>query len=632
MSDDHLNKLNEKQREAVLYDGGSLLILAGAGSGKTMTIAYRASHFIESGKATPDQVLLVTFTNKAAGEMKERVAKISGHAVGGVGTFHSLGARILRKDGYHVGVDTRFVIYDESDQVALVKDIVDVLRIDDKRFRPKSLLYTILQAKQEMIDPNTYERIAKGNFQEVVARVYREYEKRLAKYGALDFEDLLTKSVMLFKQNNTVLDQYREKYKYIFVDEYQDTNGAQYLMTKLLVGPRDNLTVVGDASQSIYKWRGADYRNIKKLISDFPNIKEVRLERNYRSSQNILDAAHQVISNNKNHPILSLWTDSGAGEKIGIVESYSGREEAEWVVNKIQEAKRREKLQWNDIAILYRTNAQSRELEEALIRSSVPYVLIGGVKFYERAEVKDMISYFRIINNPKDLVSRKRAEKIGKRRLENLTSYIDREEVVGLAPKDIFAIILEKTQYLNKYDEEVEEDQSRIENVRELEAVSGEFETVADFLENVALVQSEYYQGEKDAGDDAVTLMTLHASKGLEFPIVCIVGMEEGLFPHSRSMEGQEELEEERRLCYVGITRAKNKLFLTYAKRRTVWGNSSLQIRSRFIDEIAPSLFERNIQKSDSSRLGGGVKIDALSDETLEKFLDGEIDIEKLLS
>jgi len=649
----YLDELNEDQRSAVEYAGSPLLIMAGAGSGKTKTLTYKAAHLIDSGTITPEQLLMVTFTNKAAGEMRERLSKIIGAKIPNVGTFHSMSARILRHEAQEVGLSRDFVIYDDSDQESLVKEISNNLEIDPKRFRPRAIMSTISSAKQEMVTPESYQSMAHGPFQEVAAQVYLAYQKQLKVYGAVDFDDLLNLCVKLFQENKTVLTKYQEMFRYIFVDEYQDTNTTQYLFTTLLANKYKQLTVVGDASQSIYRWRGADYRNMAKLKKDYPNLHEIKLSRNYRSTQNILDAATQVIGNNKNHPILSLWTESGAGEKISLITAYSGSDEAKRIVEEIQQlicgSTQGSTPTYNDIALLYRTNAQSRSIEEGFIRAGIPYVLIGGTKFYERKEIKDLLAYLRIVLNPNDGISYKRAEKLGKRKLSQILNIPHEMDTEAATPSELLDKVIENSQYMNQFDSEIEEDLSRIENIKELQAVASEFGNLTDFLENVALVQSEYYEGEKKDHKNAVTLMTLHAAKGLEFPIVFLVGLEEGLFPHSRSLMEIEEMEEERRLAYVGITRAKIKLYLSWAKQRTIWGSAGIQNRSRFIDEIDPALIEDIVlssraQSRPTCRQGrdpsisvgmtkkSGIKINALSDSTLEDFLSGNMSVEELLN
>ncbi len=626
---DYLDELNEDQRRAVEHSGSPLLIMAGAGSGKTKTLTYKAAYLIHSKTITPDQLLMVTFTNKAAGEMKERLFKVVGTRVPNVGTFHSMSARILRRDSEAAGLSRDFVIYDDGDQEALVKEILGNMQADPKRFRPRSLMGAISSAKQEMVTSEQYQSMARGPFQEVASEVYTKYQKQLKAYGAVDFDDLLNLTVKLFQENPMILEKYQDLFKYIFVDEYQDTNTAQYLFTTLLARKYKQLTVVGDASQSIYRWRGADYRNMAKLKKEYPDLTEIKLSRNYRSTQNILDSATQVIGNNKNHPILSLWTEEGAGEKITLIEAYSGADEASRIVDEL--IKLHQDHEWNEMALLYRTNAQSRSIEEGFIRAGIPYVLIGGTKFYERKEIKDLLSYLRVVLNPKDMISYRRVEKLGKRKLAQVL------ELRPSKPSELLEKIIVASQYLEQFDEKVEEDLSRIENIKELQSVASEFEDLSEFLENVALVQAEYYEGEKlGKGDkrDAVTLMTLHAAKGLEFPIVFLIGMEEGLFPHSRSLMEIEEMEEERRLAYVGITRAKYKLYMSWAKQRVIWGNLGAQNRSRFIEEINPSLFEYSTIKplDHYTKVKTGIRIDALSDSTLDDFLSGKMSIEELLN
>lgn len=645
---DYLKELNAEQLEAATHSGAPLLIMAGAGSGKTKTLTYKAAYLIETNKITPNQLLMVTFTNKAAGEMRDRLGKIVGSVVPNVGTFHSMASRILRQQAVRVGLTPDYVIYDDSDQESLIKDIGVGLKLDPKRYRARALMGAISGAKQEMVGPEQYSEMARGPFQEIVAEVYMQYQQGLRSYGAVDFDDLLNLVVRLWQENPEILSHYQELFRYIFVDEYQDTNTAQYLLTTLLAHKYRQLTVVGDASQSIYGWRGADYRNMVKLKKDYPDLAELRLSRNYRSSQNILDAATGVIGHNKNHPILSLWTEAGAGEKITMIEAYSGSDEARRVTEEILRLVNRKssdhsptiaqgselkQCPWSEIAILYRTNAQSRAIEEALIRNSIPYVLIGGTKFYERKEIKDLLAYLRLILNPKDGISYKRAEKVGKRRLAMVLALAEQGEVKHMSPDEILGLVIESSKYLDQFEETVEEDLSRIENIKELQAVAGEFDDLGEFLENVALVQSEYSAGEKTKVNktDHVTLMTLHSAKGLEFPIVFMVGMEEGLFPHSRSLLDQEEMEEERRLAYVGITRAKAKLYLSWARQRSVWGASGVQTRSRFVDEIDPNLFEDRLPHNEITERAG-VRIDALDDATLRDFLSGEMSVEELLS
>lgn len=591
-----LKDLNPDQKKAVTYDTGPLLVLAGAGSGKTRVLTYRVAYFISEGKAAPENVLLLTFTNKAAGEMRQRVEKLIGKTPAFAGTFHSFCAKVLRADGKYIGIPPGFLIYDEEDQKDAIKQILKEFNLSTDSYNPSSIVGEISEAKNQMLSANAYAEFAKGDFQEVVFKVWVAYDKILKDMGALDFDDLLLKAVVLFQEAPEVLAKWQERLTHIFVDEWQDTNKIQYTLTRLLVGKRKNITAVGDASQSIYSWRGADFRNINYLIRDFPDIKIINLEQNYRSTQNILAAANSVISKNTTHPILKLWTEKGAGEKIRLYTARNGLDEASFVVGEIIELTHRD-INFSDIAVLYRTNAQSRVLEEALLHSGIPYVLVGGTRFYDRKEIKDVLSFLRLLVNPKDSVSRRRIEKLGVRRLEKFKSL--KEEIKdpeAFSTLDLLDAVLEKTGYLDLFQKETEENLARLENIKELRSVATEFPSIQEFLENVALVQAEESSTkmklDKDQRRDAVTLMTLHAAKGLEFPVVFIVGMEEGLFPHSRSLWDANELEEERRLAYVGITRAKNLLYLSYATRRLYFGEKISNPPSRFIIDIPEELLK----------------------------------------
>jgi DNA helicase-2/ATP-dependent DNA helicase PcrA len=591
-----LKDLNTAQKKAVTYDAGPLLVLAGAGSGKTRVLTYRVAYFISEGKVAPENVLLLTFTNKAAAEMRQRVEKLIGRAPAFAGTFHSFCARVLRKDGKYIGIPPSFLIYDEADQKDAVKQILKEFNLSPDSYNPAALIGEISEAKNQMLSANQYAEFAKGDWQEVVFKVWVAYDKILKEVGALDFDDLLLKAVALFSKDNEVLSKWQERLTHIFVDEWQDTNKIQYALTKLLVGKRKNITAVGDASQSIYSWRGADFRNINYLIRDFPNIKIINLEQNYRSTQNILNAANSVISKNTTHPILRLWTQKGAGEKIRLYTARNGLDEASFVVGEIIELTH-QRTDFSDIAVLYRTNAQSRVLEEALLHSGIPYVLVGGTRFYDRKEIKDVLSFLRLLVNPKDNVSRRRIEKLGVRRLEKFKDLKEEiRDLEGLTTLDLLDTVLERTGYLDLFQKETEENLARLENIKELRSVATEFPNLNEFLENVALVEAEESTSKselgKDAQKDAVTLMTLHAAKGLEFPVVFIVGMEEGLFPHSRSLWDANELEEERRLAYVGITRAKNLLYLSYATRRLYFGEKISNPPSRFIIDIPEELLK----------------------------------------
>ncbi|MFH0942762.1 MAG: UvrD-helicase domain-containing protein [Candidatus Beckwithbacteria bacterium] len=582
MAADWLKALNREQRRAVTFGDGPLLILAGAGSGKTRALTYRAAYLIKEKGVDPGRILLVTFTNKAAKEMKGRILKLLGEktaAIPWTGTFHSFNARLLRIEGKEIGLSNKFLIYDEDDSLATIKQAMKNLNLDTQVYKPRVIKAAISGAKNELINHWEYSRLIRGNAAEIVAQVYREYQRLMTTYEALDFDDLLLLAVKLLNHSDRVAKKYQEKYLSVLVDEYQDTNRAQYELTKLLTKKWKNLTAVGDFSQSIYSFRGADFRNLNNLKNDFPGLVVVNMEQNYRSTKNILEAANQVIAKNTLHPILKLWAESQKGAKIKIFEGVDEKEEAEFVVKTIGQ------FDYQDCAVLYRTNAQSRTIEEALIKANIPYVLVGGVKFYNRKEIKDCLAYLRLIYNPKDRLSYKRVEKLGKRQLEKFVKL----DGVKLTTKETLELILDTTEYLKRFDLKDEEDLSRLENIKELMSVGQMYPVLEEFLQNTALVEET---DKLKANQKAVTLMTLHASKGLEFKNVFIIGMEEGLFPHSRSLMDREELEEERRLCYVGMTRARENLFLTYSRRRLYFGITASNAVSRFLGDIEESLLE----------------------------------------
>jgi len=627
-----LENLNPQQTKAVTFEGKPLLILAGAGSGKTRVLTYRAAYFICEKSIDPSQLLLVTFTNKAAEEMRTRLQQLlksgsqqppaASSQQPFAGTFHSFCARILRRYASFLDLPHSFVIYDTKDQKDTMKQALEKAGLDPKIHQPGKILYYISQAKNELISPSEYAALARTSTQETAAKLYPLYQKLLKKYNALDFDDLLMLAVKLLSNHGQVRQGLQQQFRYLLVDEYQDTNRAQYELTKLLVGASSNLTVVGDASQSIYSWRGADFRNLTLLKNDFPELEVINLERNYRSTQNILDAAFCVISQNSSHPILKLWTKKDGGEKITLYEAGSEKKEARFIAQTIEKEKLRRPLvfSYKDFVVLYRTNAQSRVLEEMFMRAGIPYQLVGGVSFYERAEIKDCLAYLKLIANPHDGVSLERAEKIGKRRLASFLAW--RKDLPNDLPptKKLLEDLFRVTGYLERFNTPkttpgVEEsrrnvgrntpgvsasgvkDFERLENIKELMSVATEFPDLTAFLENVSLVQNDHFPNtpnlpNKPKKKKGVTLMTLHSAKGTEFPVVFLVGMEEGLFPHSRSMLSREELEEERRLCYVGITRAKKKLYLTFARRRLFFGNLISNPVSRFISDISENLLE----------------------------------------
>jgi DNA helicase-2/ATP-dependent DNA helicase PcrA len=654
---DFLSKLNPEQREAVLHREGPLLILAGAGSGKTRVITFRIAYLIGDGHAEPDQVLAVTFTNKAAGEMRERVEALIGEDCNGIwlSTFHALCARLLRREAPKIGLSRDFVIYDSSDQVAVVKQALRELNVDDKFVPPRMALARISQAKNRMEGPDAL----RGTYNirdEQIAKVYERYLGALRDSNALDFDDLLLKTVELFESSQQVREFYARKFRYVMVDEYQDTNRPQYLLIRRLAEVHRNLAVVGDPDQSIYKWRGADLKNILDFEHDFPEARVVRLEQNYRSTQVILDAASAVIRQNRNRKDKRLWTDRKGGARVVYFRGGDELEEADFIVRTIKDARTADVDSM--MAVLYRTNAQSRAIEDSLMRETIPYKIIGSVRFYERKEIKDALAFLKLIINPHDDVSLRRvinvpARGIGKGVMDSLQA-IDPDAVRAgappllaaglqeissarslwarlvygvdegmLAPRAVASLrafrdlvvnlsevarhepvsialgkTLDQTGYLKALrDENSEEANERLENLMELVSAAREYElrepepSLGGFVDRLSLLsEADEESGTRDA---RVWLMTMHAAKGLEFPLVVIAGLEEGLFPHSRSSDDEEEIEEERRLCYVGMTRAQSQLVLTSAARRRVFGEYQSTEPSRFLDEIPPELVER---------------------------------------
>ncbi len=592
-----LDSLNPQQQKAVQFDKGPLLILAGAGSGKTRVITYRVAYLIEQNLAKAGNILCITFTNKAAQEMKQRLQKLlkSSSSFPFAGTFHSFCARTLRIEGQAIGVSPNYVIWDRRDQTAIIKKLI--LAKTRQRYSPTTIINTISQAKNELVGPLDFARFAQGPFQELVAEIFLGYQKELISSHALDFDDLLVKTVSLFSQEPTILRKYQQKYRYLFVDEYQDTNQAQYQLTKLLARKHHNLCAVADASQSIYSWRGADYHNINRLKQDFSKIKIINLEQNYRSTQNILDTAYNIISQNRSHPILNLWTNNQRGDKIIVYQAKSAQDEAQFITKQILFLKQKG-YPLDSFAVLYRTNAQSRILEEAFLYNNIPYYLIGGFRFYERKEIKDILAFLRVIANPYDSASKQRIEKISQKITKAINSLTGEININKLATIDILNQVLTKSGYLNRFDKKNEDDLTKLENIDELKSVALEFPQLDQFLENIALMEQEYFPNQRlidkqDEKKEKVTLMTLHAAKGTEFPIIFLAGVEEGLLPHSRSIFEKDTLEEERRLAYVGITRAKEKLFLTYASSRLIFGQNQTNGPSRFLADIPKTLVDQ---------------------------------------
>lgn len=610
-----LSDLNHDQQKAVTFGDGPLLILAGAGSGKTRCLTYRVAWLISERLVNPSNILLLTFTNKAAGEMKSRVktllnsqqSTINSQQLPWAGTFHSWCAWLLRRFAGPAGLKPEWVIYDEDDREQLLREIIKERDLLPRKFKPRSVAAAISEAKNEMVGAVEYLELARGEWQEGVATVYLEYQKRLKQFGALDFDDLLLEVVRLFDRDQSLRARFQEQIQYLLIDEYQDTNAVQYKLTRQLIGRHRNLTVVGDMAQSIYTFRGANFRNLMNLKRDFPDLTEIRLERNYRSHQSILDAAHRVIKNNTQHPVLQLWTDRKSEELPKLFAAMSELEEAKFIVERIQAdqmsglaSRSGNGFSLKNYVVLYRTNAQSRVFEEAMLSAGISYTLVGGIRFYQRAEIKDCLAYLRLLFNPDDKVSETRVLKVGQKRYEQFRLFAEtvalgkssaQEPTVRPTTRELLEGVLAATGYLSRFDEKDPEELVRIENVKELLSVAESYPELGNFLEQVALIED--LELRKTNQGDAVTLMTLHAAKGLEFPTVFLVGLEEGLLPHSRSLMKQEDLEEERRLMYVGITRAMDDLYLSYARSRLYFGSRGVSIPSRFIAEIGEEGIER---------------------------------------
>lgn len=586
------NNLNTEQLVAVTHREGPLLVLAGAGSGKTRVLIHRVAWLIKEKKVSPRSIALLTFTNKAAGEMKERIKKMGEKKVelGFSGTFHTFCAKLLRKYGATVGLNPHYVIFDTGDSETLMKNILKDLSIDPKQSKPGMFLSLISKMKNDLVTQKMAEERARDYLYRQVAKVWREYQERLRKNNAVDFDDLLVKAVQVLKIKE-IREEVNELLQWILVDEYQDTNKAQFEITKLLAGERHNITAVGDAAQAIYSFRGADYRNLSLLEETYPELITVGLPKNYRSTQSILDAAYGVVSNNVNHPTLRLASTREVGQKINLYEAVDEKDEAKYIVDQCHKISNL----GEEVAILYRTNAQSRAFEDELLRRDIPYKLIGGLRFYNRAEVKDLIAYLRLINNQGEDVSRQRIEKIGKRKAAIFDDWLfrqDKKKLTTSQPGELLEEVVNVTNFLDRFDERDEEDVARLENINELLAVASEYETVGQFLESAALSESDIKQHRSNA---KINLMTIHAAKGLEFPEVFVVGLEEGIFPHSRSVfeGGKEEIEEERRLMYVAMTRAKENLTISFARSRLIFGGRHHSIPSRFLAEIQGDLIKK---------------------------------------
>ncbi len=591
MKEEILQGLNPKQVEAVRTITGPVLILAGAGSGKTRALTHRIAYLIASG-IKPENILAVTFTNKAAAEMKHRVQKLIGaSAMPAMGTFHSICLRILRAKIDHLGYSKSFVIYDTDDTQSLMKQIILDLGLDPKKNSPKSMLGRISELKSELIGPKQFEEDAKEYRDRMLTSIYEAYQSELAKNNALDFDDLIMLTVQLFRKHPAILEQYQELWRYIMVDEYQDTNHAQYILISLLAKKYRNIAVVGDDAQSIYGWRKADIRNILDFEKDYPDAKVILLEQNYRSTQTILEAANSIIGKNKHQKQKNLWTDNRAGDTITVKEARDPREESEYIISQIKDKN------LEQCTILYRTHAQSRAVEETLIRHGLPYRILGGVRFYERREIKDILAYLRLVANPNDSVSFRRVVNVPTRGIGKVAlskksgpayeKFVELlEELRAVAPTmpltKFLQYLFKKINYELYLNDKTEEGRERWENVQELlTATAGK--KLEAFLEEVALIQET---DSLEQSGPSITLMTVHSAKGLEFPTVFIIGMEDGVFPHARSLFDPTQLEEERRLCYVAVTRAMSDLHLIFCRQRTIFGTTQLNPPSRFIFEI----------------------------------------------
>ncbi|MGR9047410.1 DNA helicase PcrA [Halobacillus faecis] len=641
--------LNTEQREAVTHTEGPLLIMAGAGSGKTRVLTHRIAYLLSEKDVAPRNILAITFTNKAAREMKERVESLVGKDGEKIwmSTFHSMCVRILRRDIDRIGYDRNFSILDSSDQLSVIKQVLKEINLDPKKWDPRAMLGAISNSKNELMTAEDYEKQANNMHEEQIAQIYKGYQKKLRKNQSLDFDDLIMQTLRLFDEVPEVLESYQRRFQYIHVDEYQDTNHAQYQLVKHLASRYQNLCVVGDSDQSIYAWRGADIQNILNFESDYPKARTILLEQNYRSTELILDAANNVIDKNSGRKPKRLWTDNKGGEKIHYHQAGTEREEGLFVTDKIEDLVRQGKFRYQDVAILYRTNAQSRTIEETFVKAGVPYQMIGGTKFYDRKEIKDMLAYLRLIANPNDDLSFQRVVNepkrgVGKTSMDKMLAYAADHDIslyeaaaevdfVGVSAKAAKAIMsfrkmiqtwAEQQEFLSATDmvqevidktgyeemlmnEKSIEAQSRLENIEEFKSVTKNFEenaedkTLVAFLTDLALIADIDSMNEDPSSDDTVTLMTLHSAKGLEFPVVFLIGMEENVFPHSRALMDEEEMEEERRLAYVGITRAEKELFISHAKMRTLYGRTNMNPISRFIHEIPEELIQGKEQKEE---------------------------------
>lgn len=673
--DEIYDGLNNAQRKALDVIDGPLLILAGAGSGKTKTLTHRIAYFIAHRDIWPNEVLAVTFTNKAAREMRTRLAallkiELTRNFMPWMGTFHGICVKLLRLDGHTVGINEKFVIYDQDDRLSVIKKAMKELSITDANIKPKAVSAIISKAKNDMISANEYKESAEYPFQKEVGRIYGRYEVLKQQAEALDFDDLLNKTVQMLREHDNVRTKWRSHFKYILVDEYQDTNAAQYAIIKLLLNHEKNICVVGDDWQSIYSWRGADFTNILNFERDFPGASVIRLEQNYRSTSAILDGAHRVISNNTERTEKKLWTESNGGKPIEVKGVYDEAEEAYVVTQEVVRSGR----PFDDFAILYRMNAQSYAFERALIQQRIPYQIVGGTRFYDRREVKDLIAYLKLLYQPRDVVSFMRIANVPKRGIGPTTiekflnwraetdqdilsalesiddntslpkrsrtllqslaktlAILKQHELSGMAPSELVAQIIDKTNYRGHLRDGTPQAEDREENIDALVSDAQSFASVSDFLEEASLMSS----ADLSSDSEQVTLMTLHAAKGLEFPVVFLVGLEEGVFPHARVLEDNpKDIEEERRLCYVGMTRAREELYMSYAASRLQFGQRGYNMPSRFLEEMgyaaipSNSLFQRPSEPDEYSQAS---QFDVGEQVRSQQFGQGEvIDIDGL--
>ena len=648
----NLDTLNETQLEAVKITDGPLLILAGPGSGKTRVITYKIAYLLEQEKAKPWEVLAITFTNKAAKEMKERLHNLIEEDIKGmqISTFHSFGLRVIKEYYDFFGLDRTFTIIDESDSISLIKKIIKELNFDEKKYIPRAIKNKISGAKNELLNPEGFKVFARTPHDEDVVKIYKKYEEKLKRNSSVDFDDLLMLPIELFRKDKEALEHYQNRYKYVFIDEYQDTNEAQYLLSKMISDKYKNICVVGDESQSIYSWRGANYKNILNFEKDYKNAKVILLEQNYRSTKTILEAANSVIKNNKEKKDKHLWTLNGKGSKIKYLRCYDEKDEILNIINTIKKFKS-EGIPYKEMVVLYRTNAQSQSIERGFIENTIPYKVVGSYAYFNRKEIKDLVAYLRLINNEKDDVSLIRAMNAPKRGIgaktieklelnanENNVSIFDsitsgkelafknlildiKEKMKDKSFVDLVELVLDGSGLKDEYKEKTIENESRLENLEEFKSIARNFEdynpgaTLEEFLIEISLISDV-----KEASDcdEVVTLMTMHAVKGLEFDVVFITGLEEGLFPHSNSMFDESELEEERRLFYVAITRAKKVLYLTNARSRMLFGQIKSNLPSRFIEEINQEDIEKLFEENKSTKEIKINKKDNFNDNDLE--------------